>query len=178
MQNSKLKTSELNRLSVKNYKLNAKFDIKIIIDNLRSGLNIGSIFRTCDAFKINKIYITGISAVPPNKEILKTAIGATESVDWEYHPNPLQLVQKLKLNGEKIYAIEQTKLSQSLEHFSFGENNSLTLIVGNEVEGVSQDLIDLCDGAIEIPQFGTKHSLNVAVSTGIVLWHLISQTLK
>ncbi len=178
MSNSKKTTSEINRLSLENFKLKQKIDIKIVLDNLRSGLNIGSIFRTADAFNIKKIYITGISAVPPNKEIVKTALGATESVDWEYVKNPVDLIQILKEEGDHIYAIEQTLNSLSLEDFRYEKNESITLIFGNEVEGVNQDLIDLCHGSIEIPQFGTKHSLNVSVTAGIVIWHLVNQNLK
>jgi tRNA G18 (ribose-2'-O)-methylase SpoU len=173
----KTTNAQLNRLNAENFKLTDKFDIYIILDQLRSGNNIGSIFRTSDAFKLKKIFITGQSAIPPNKEILKTALGATETVDWEYQENAISLVQTLKEQGIKIYAVEQASKSLSLESFDITNNLPIALILGNEVAGVQQELIDLADGCIEIPQFGTKHSLNVSVSSGIVIWHLVNQLL-
>lgn len=169
---------ELNRLSIENFKLSAKSDVYIILDNLRSGNNIGSIFRTSDAFKVKKIFISGSSAIPPNKEILKTALGATETIEWEYQESPLEIVDFLKTMDVKIYAIEQVSNSIPLNQFSIRTNEPIALIFGNEVEGVNQELIDACHGCIEIPQFGTKHSLNVAVSSGIVLWHLTNQLIN
>lgn len=176
---SYLKTTniQLNRLNVREFKSTHKLEIYIILDQLRSGNNIGSIFRTSDAFKLKKIFITGQSAIPPNKEILKTALGATETVDWEYQENGISLVQNLKKQGIKIYAVEQASKSISLESFDITNNLPIALIFGNEVAGVQQELIDLADGCIEIPQFGTKHSLNVSVSSGIVIWHLVNQLL-
>lgn len=175
-----IKTSndQLGRLSKDSFKSSDKYDIHIILDNLRSGLNIGSIFRSSDAFKIKRIYITGQSAIPPNKEILKTALGATETVDWEYHENAVKLLKDLSSQGLKTYAVEQTNGSISLADFELEENMGYCFIFGNEVEGVQQELINLCDGCIEIPQFGTKHSLNVAVSSGMVIWHLAHQLIK
>jgi tRNA G18 (ribose-2'-O)-methylase SpoU len=173
----KTTNAQLNRLNAENFKLTDKFDIYIILDQLRSGNNIGSIFRTSDAFKLKKVFITGQSAIPPNKEILKTALGATETVDWEYQENAISLVQNLKKQGIKIYAVEQASKSLSLESFDITNNLPIALILGNEVAGVQQELIDLADGCIEIPQFGTKHSLNVSVSSGIVIWHLVNQLL-
>ncbi len=178
MQNTKTSNFQLNRPSLENFKLAEKTGIQIILNNIRSAQNIGSIFRTADAFNVKKIFITGISASPPHKEILKTALGATESVLWEYHENAVSLMQKLKLKGDKIYAIEQTTHSISLQKFTYAPVNIITIILGNEVDGVDQELIDLCDGSIEIPQYGTKHSLNVAVSAGIVLWHFLNQILQ
>lgn len=177
MSHKKISLDELNRLTFENFKSSEKTDIKIVLDNLRSGNNIGSIFRSADAFRIKNIYITGLSAIPPNKEILKTALGATESIDWEYHENGLELAKKLKAEGVKLYAIEQATNSIMLQNFC-PIDEPLALIFGNEVDGVNQEIIDICDAVIEIPQFGTKHSLNVAVSSGIVLWHLINQKLK
>jgi len=174
----KTANSELNRLSIENFKLSAKSDIYIILDNLRSGNNIGSIFRTADAFRVKKIFISGSSAIPPNKEILKTALGATETIEWEYQESPLEIVDFLKTMDVKIYAIEQVSNSIPLNQFSIRTNEPIALIFGNEVEGVNQELIDACHGCIEIPQFGTKHSLNVAVSSGIVLWHLTNQLIN
>lgn len=177
MHTKKTSMDELNRLDKENFKLAEKHDIYIILDQLRSGNNIGSIFRTSDAFRLKKIFITGQSATPPNKEILKTALGATETVEWEYYENALELVQNLKNAGIKIAAVEQARGSISLENFDINMKLPLALIFGNEVAGVQQELVDSCDYCIEIPQFGTKHSLNVSVSSGIVIWHLVNQLL-
>jgi tRNA G18 (ribose-2'-O)-methylase SpoU len=177
MDNIKVTNYELNRLSVENFKSSEKTDIYIILDQLRSGNNIGSIFRTSDAFRLKKIYISGASALPPNKEILKTALGSTETVEWEHVENAIDTVRQLKENGVKIYSIEQARNSISLENFKWN-GNPIALILGNEVEGVSQELINESDASIEIPQFGMKHSLNVAVSTGMVVWHLVNQLLQ
>lgn len=176
MDNLKVANNELNRLSIENFKSSEKTDIYIILDQLRSGNNIGSIFRTSDAFRLKKIYITGSSALPPNKEILKTALGSTETVDWEHAENALQLVKNLKEIGVKIFSVEQARNSISLQNFVW-DGNPIALILGNEVEGVNQELINESDACIEIPQFGMKHSLNVAVSTGMVVWHLVNQML-
>lgn len=177
MSHLKTTTSQLNRLNTENFKLSDKYDIYIILDQLRSGNNIGSIFRTSDAFKLKKIFITGQSAIPPNKEILKTALGATDTVDWEYQENAIALVQTLQKEGVKVFAVEQASNSISLQKFNITDNLPIALILGNEVAGVQQELIDIADGCIEIPQFGTKHSLNVSVSSGIVIWHLVNQLL-
>lgn len=177
MQNLKLNTIELNRITGPNFKKSAKFPITIILDNVRSGHNIGSVFRTADAFNAKKIYLAGISAVPPNKEILKTALGSTDTVDWEYITDLEACIKSLKETGNIVYAVEQTINSISLENFSFQISQPIAVIFGNEVEGVNQSLINLCDGSIEIPQFGTKHSLNVSVTAGIVLWHFVNQIL-
>jgi tRNA G18 (ribose-2'-O)-methylase SpoU len=178
MQNQKLRNEELYRLSSENFKLSAKADIYLIIDQIRSGLNIGSIFRTADAFRVKKIFICGFSPLPPNKEILKTALGATESVSWEHIEDAKKIVTTLKAEGVKILALEQTQNSISLENFDFKTSYPIALILGNEVDGVQQELINLCDGCLEIPQFGSKHSLNVAVSAGIAIWHLTCQQLQ
>jgi tRNA G18 (ribose-2'-O)-methylase SpoU len=172
MSNLKQSMHSLNRLTKTDFQLANKNKIYIIIDQVRSGLNIGSIFRSADAFRIEKIFLTGFSPLPPNKEILKTALGATDTILWEHHSDALQLVQTLKLENIKIFAIEQTDNSIPLSDFNFDLNTSIAIVLGNEVDGVQQAIIDVCDGTIEIPQFGTKHSLNVAVCGGIVLWHL------
>ena len=152
--------------------------LQILLNDVRSALNIGSIFRSSDAFGIDKIWLTGICAIPPNKEILKTALGATESVKWEYQENPIDLINNLSLEGFKILAVEQSKISTSLENFTPQKNQNYLLILGNEVEGVSSEILDKCEMHLEIPQFGEKKSLNVAVSAGIVLWHFTLHHLK
>ena len=170
--NKKLKLEELNRVSISEYKALKKHRIVVVLDNIRSLHNIGSFFRTCDAFAIEKIILIGITAQPPHKEIQKTALGATESVNWIYEKDALGWLLNYRTKGYKICAVEQTVKSKSLNNFTYN-NEPMVLIFGNEVEGVRQSIIDCCDESIEIPQFGTKHSLNVSVSCGIVLWSLI-----
>ena len=174
--NRKLKLNELNRLSVDDYKKVKKNPIVVVLNNIRSLNNVGSFFRTCDAFAIEKIILTGITACPPHKEIRKTALGATDSVHWEYNENCVEVVKKHKKLGYKTFAIEQTIDSIKLNDSQHNSAPSL-LIFGNEVDGVEQEVIDNCDHSIEIPQFGTKHSFNVSVSGGIILWHFINQRL-
>lgn len=174
----KLVLDELNRINVSEFKKAEKTPIIIVLDDIRSLHNIGSVFRTSDAFLIEKIYLCGITATPPNKEIHKTALGATESVDWEYCESAIQLIQKLKSDNVKIMAIEQVEQSVMLHNFEVAENEKYALIFGNEVKGVQQELIDEADGVIEIPQLGTKHSLNVSVSAGIVVWDLFQKINK
>ena len=169
--NKKLKLEELNRLSVLEFKEAVKDPIIVLLDDVRSLNNIGSIFRTCDAMGIKKMYLCGITGQPPHREIRKTAIGASESVDWEHKKNAPEILTKYRDLGYEIIAVEQTSNSQSLENHQF-KNNKILLIFGNEITGVSQKLIDLCDLSIEIPQWGTKHSLNISVSVGMVLWNL------
>ena len=168
----KLANNELDRKSVEDFKAATKTPIIIILDDIRSLNNIGSVFRTSDAFLIEKIYLCGITAIPPNKEINKTALGATETVDWEYAENVINLIEKLKLNNIKVYAIEQVENSVYLYDFEVTNNQKYAVVFGNEVFGVSQNAVAVCDGTIEIPQLGTKHSLNIAVTTGIVVWDL------
>ncbi len=175
MSNQKLKLTELNRLDVTQYKNTEKASIILVLDNIRSAQNIGSIFRTSDAFNIEKIILTGISATPPNKEILKTALGSTESVVWEHHVNTVEIVGRLKQEGYQILSIEQTQNSTMLHAFTPLVQAKYVLVLGNEVDGVNQDVIDVSDYTLEIPQFGTKHSLNVAVSAGIVLWDIYNK---
>lgn len=175
--NKKLKLTELNRVSVDTYKKQNKIPIIVILDNIRSLNNIGSFFRTTDAFNLESIYLCGITATPPHREIQKTALGATESVDWFYNENTLEVIDVLKAKGYKAYTIEQAKETISLENFEYN-NEPIAIVFGNEVKGVDQNVIDACDACIEIPQFGTKHSLNVSISYGVVAWHLINQSIE
>ena len=166
----KLKNSELNRKTVANFKEASKIPLILILDDVRSLNNIGSVFRTADAFLIKKIYLCGITASPPHKDIHKTALGATESVDWEYRSQATALVKQLQTDGVKVYAIEQAEEAVSLEKFTVKTNETFAFVLGNEVKGVSQTTVNLCDGVIEIPQEGTKHSLNISVASGVVMW--------
>ena len=166
---------ELNRLTPEQFKSQKKNPIVVVLDNIRSMNNVGSIFRTCDAFNVEKLHLCGITACPPHKEITKTALGATESVDWEYSEDVEQLVRRLKEEGYTILIVEQVDQSQMLDQFSFKQYGKVALIVGNEVFGVDDRLLPLCDAAIEIPQFGTKHSLNVTIAAGIVIWEAAKQ---
>jgi spoU rRNA methylase family protein len=168
----KLDNEELHRLSVQAYKEAEKIPVIVILDNIRSLNNIGSVFRTADAFRIEKIYLCGITACPPHKEIHKTALGATESVAWEYAPHICTLLSDLHAQQIQTIAIEQVESATYLDHFIPEKGAKYALIFGNEVDGVQQEAVSLCKHAIEIPQYGTKHSLNIAVSVGIVLWEL------
>jgi tRNA G18 (ribose-2'-O)-methylase SpoU len=172
----KLENSELERKSIEDFKTAAKTPLILILDDIRSLNNIGSVFRTADAFLIEKIYLCGITATPPNKEIHKTALGATETVDWEYDQDVVSVIHKLKSDSVKVYAIEQVENAISLQDFSINVNEKYAVVFGNEVFGVNQKAIEICDGTIEIPQLGTKHSLNIAVSAGIVIWDLFKKT--
>ena len=163
---------ELGRISSEEFKKNSKTPVIVILDNIRSMNNVGSIFRTCDAFAIEKLYLCGITAVPPHKDIAKTALGATDSVDWEYAENVVDLVHHLKKNNIKVYLIEQTDSSIFLHQFQFPKEK-IAVVFGNEVFGVTEALLPVCDGAIEIPQHGTKHSLNVTIAAGVVLWECL-----
>ena len=171
----KLKNSELDRLSVDDFKSVAKTPLIIVLDNIRSLNNIGSVFRTSDAFLVEKIYLCGITATPPHKDIHKTALGSTETVAWEYAENTLDLVEKLKSDGVKICSIEQAENARMLNDFTPEQQTTYALVFGNEVKGVSQNVVSASDVVIEIPQFGTKHSLNISVSAGIVIWDLFSK---
>ncbi|AUS04981.1 RNA methyltransferase [Pseudotamlana carrageenivorans] len=171
----KLKNSELDRLSVEDFKEAKKTPIIIILDNIRSLNNIGSVFRTSDAFLIEKIYLCGITAKPPHKDIHKTALGSTETVAWEYVENTIDLIEKLKTEGIKVASIEQAENATMLNDFTVENNTKYALVFGNEVKGVSQDVVSASDAIIEIPQFGTKHSLNISVSCGIVVWDIFSK---
>jgi tRNA G18 (ribose-2'-O)-methylase SpoU len=172
----KLKNEELNRKSVKGFRISKKMPLIIVLDNVRSLNNIGSVFRTADAFLIEKIYLCGITASPPHKDIHKTALGATENVLWEYVHSTADIVQKLQTEGVSVWPIEQTEDSTSLDIFQPEPNKSYAFVLGNEVRGVSQEVIDICNKALEIPQFGTKHSLNISVATGLVIWDFYIKT--
>ncbi|MBO0343002.1 RNA methyltransferase [Flagellimonas profundi] len=171
----KLENSELDRLDVTGFKEAKKSPIIIILDNVRSLNNIGSVFRTADAFLIQKIYLCGITATPPHKDIRKTALGATESVDWEYRKDTLELVEELKEKGIQIVSVEQAENAVMLNDFQINSETTIALVFGNEVKGVSQEVVTASDTVLEIPQFGTKHSLNISVSTGIVVWDVWSK---
>ena len=171
----KLRNEELDRLTIEEMKKAVKNPLVIVLDNIRSMNNIGSAFRTADAFLCEKIVLCGITAQPPHREIHKTALGATDSVDWEYHENSMGAIESLKKQGYKIASIEQADESILLEKFEMQTNEKIALIFGNEVKGVSSEIVEESDYVIEIPQFGSKHSINVAVSIGVILWDLISK---
>lgn len=171
----KLRNIELNRLSVDEYKQTPKTPLVVVLDNIRSCNNIGSVFRTSDALLVEKIYLCGITATPPNNEIRKTALDAEKSVSWEYHAETEDVVALLQKNGFKVYAIEQVEHSIMLPDFQPGKEEKVALVFGNEVKGVKQSVVDICDGSIEIPQYGTKHSFNISVSAGIVLWDIFQK---
>lgn len=166
---------ELNRISPEEFKESEKIPIVIVLDDVRSAYNVGSIFRTADAFRVEGIFICGISARPPHKDISKTALGATESVHWKYFPDVNDAVGELKNKHFRIYAVEQAYGSIELSKFLPGNDIRIALVFGHEVLGVKDEILELADGCIEIPQFGTKHSFNVAISAGIVLWDIINK---
>ncbi|WP_133643484.1 RNA methyltransferase [Zeaxanthinibacter enoshimensis] len=170
----KLKNSELQRLDPEEFKEAEKTPLVLVLDNIRSLNNIGSVFRTADAFLIEKVYLCGITARPPHKDIHKTALGATESVAWEYRENTADLVRELKAEYQCM-AVEQAENATFLNDFQVEKNRKYALVLGNEVKGVSQEVVNLCHGVLEIPQFGTKHSLNISVSAGVVVWDLWSK---
>lgn len=171
----KLKLDELGRMTVEEFKEVDKLPVCIVLDNVRSLHNVGSAFRTADAFRISKLFLTGITGTPPHREIEKTALGATASVAWSYHEDTIALVQQLKEEGWRIVAIEQTTESQPLQQFSFSYQEKICLVFGNEVDGVTDGVIDRAHAAVEIPQAGTKHSLNISVCLGIVTWEMYRQ---
>lgn len=175
MKHRKLKNKELDRLSPEQYKEVEKSPIIIILDNIRSLNNIGSVFRTSDAFLIKKIYLCGITATPPHKDIQKTALGATESVEWEYKKSTLDVVNELQNDGVSVIAIEQAEEALLLNDLEVSPKNTYAVIFGNEVKGVQQEVVSASDIVVEIPQYGTKHSLNIAVSAGVVIWDLFSK---
>ncbi len=169
----KLKTDELNRVSVEEFKTQKKRPIIVALDSIRSMNNVGSVFRTCDAFAIQKLILGGITAQPPHRDIHKTAIGAEDAVNWEHTADLTTSLKELKREGYTIYGIEQTDKSTFLNDFNYQSNDKIVLVFGNEVFGVSDEVLEVCDGVLEIPQFGTKHSLNISVSVGVVLWELV-----
>ena len=172
----KLKNHELNRINVEAFKKASKIPVIVVLDNIRSLNNIGSVFRTGDAFLIEAIYLCGITAKPPHKDIHKTALGATDSVDWYYFETTNKAIEKLKNNNVSIVSIEQVEEAIPLQEFEVEFGQKYALVFGNEVKGVQQDIINQSDFCIEIPQFGTKHSLNISVSVGVVLWEFVKKT--
>lgn len=169
---------DLNRVSVDEYKSTVKkFPIVVVLDNIRSLNNVGSVFRTADAFLISKIMLCGITATPPNNEIHKTALGAEDSVDWQYFDSTIDCIEALKNDGYTLCCLEQVKDSVALQDFKIESDKKYAIILGNEVNGVDQAVVDNCDVCIEIPQYGTKHSLNVSVSGGIAIWHFFKAML-
>ncbi len=166
----KLKITELNRISTEEFKEAEKLPLIVVLDQVRSLYNVGSVFRSSDAFRVESIYLCGITATPPNAEIHKTALGAEDSVEWIYFKSTQDAVKQLKEQGVEVWSVEQVEGSVMLQDFRPKNNKRYAIILGNEVKGVQQDVVDMCDGCIEIPQFGTKHSLNVSVTAGILIW--------
>jgi tRNA G18 (ribose-2'-O)-methylase SpoU len=171
----KLANNELNRLAIPAFKQAEKIPVVVVLDNVRSLNNIGSVFRTSDAFLIERILLCGITATPPHKDIHKTALGATDSVDWKYYPKTCKALEELKDDNYYIMAVEQTEDSISLDKFKVKRNVKYAFIFGHEIRGVSQDIVDLSDASLDIPQFGTKHSLNISVCAGMVIWEVFRQ---
>ncbi len=169
----KLSMEELNRKTVEEFKRSEKTPVIAVLENIRSAYNVGSVFRTADAFLLEGIYITGYTCTPPHKEIKKTALGAEDSVEWKHFANAAEAIEELKKNGYKVYAVEQVSNSLSLEKLGFDTADKIAVIFGNEVAGVEHDTILQCDGCIEIPQLGMKHSLNIATAAGVVLWEIV-----
>jgi 23S rRNA (guanosine2251-2'-O)-methyltransferase len=169
----KLSMDELKRKSVDEFKRSDKVPVVVVMDNIRSMHNVGSVFRTADAFLLKAIYLCGYTAQPPHRDINKTALGATETVTWRHYATTVEAVKELQKNGYKVYAIEQVESSISLEKFNIDADEKTAVVFGNEVDGVDQEVIALCDGCIEIPQLGMKHSLNISVAAGIVLWEIV-----
>ena len=166
----KLNITELNRINKEEFKKSEKLPLIIILDNVRSLHNVGSVFRSSDAFRVESIYLCGITATPPQAEIHKTALGAEDTVDWKYYEKTQDAVIELKEEGVEVLAIEQVEGSIMLQNFVTQPNKKYAIVFGNEVKGVQQEVVDMCDNCIEIPQFGTKHSLNVSVTAGILIW--------
>lgn len=171
----KLKVTELNRLSTDEFKAAQKVPLIVVLDNIRSVYNVGSVFRTCDAFRIESVYLCGITARPPQVEMHKTALGAEYSVDWKYYKDTVEAVAALQQQGYEVFAVEQVEHSVMLQDIALDKNKRYAIVMGNEVKGVQQQVVDACNGCIEIPQYGTKHSLNVSVTTGIVIWDLFKK---
>lgn len=174
----KLSMAELNRKSVEEFKRSEKIPVIAVLENIRSAYNVGSVFRTADAFLLHAIYITGYTCTPPHKEIKKTALGAEDTVDWKHFPDATAAIRSLKADGYKVYAVEQAMNSLKLQKADFKSGEKVAVIFGNEVTGVEQDTILQCDGCIEIPQLGMKHSLNIATAAGVVLWEIVRNHIK
>lgn len=174
----KLKITEMGRMSVDEFKESEKMPLVVVLDDVRSMYNVGSVFRTSDAFRVAAIHLCGITAQPPHAEIHKTALGAEDSVDWEYFSSAKDSVRALQEQGFKVFAVEQAEGSTMLQNLSLGDDKGkYAIVMGNEVKGVNQEVVDMCDGCIEIPQFGTKHSLNVSTTAGIVIWEFAKKIL-
>lgn len=171
----KLTVEELGRLDVESFRRAEKLPLVIVLDDVRSLYNVGSVFRTADAFRLAGLFLCGITACPPSAEIHKTALGAEDAVAWQYFPNALEAVKSLRAAGYELWAVEQVAGSAKLDSFRFDKNKKYALVMGNEVKGVRQEVVDFCGRALEIPQFGTKHSMNVSVTAGIVMWELLRQ---
>lgn len=171
----KLRTIEMNRLSIEEFREAPKLPLVVVLDNVRSLYNIGSIFRSCDAFRVKSVYLCGITATPPNAEIHKTALGGEDSVEWKYFEKTEDVIQQLRQEDYFIYSIEQVENSTRLQNLSLDTTKKYAVVFGNEVKGVSQNVVDLSNDCLEIPQFGTKHSLNVSVAAGIVIWEFARQ---
>lgn len=174
----KIQNAELNRLSVEEFKGSEKNPIIVVLDNVRSMNNIGSVFRTCDAFRVEQLFLCGITATPPHREIHKTALGATDSVSWRYFDDTKKAVAFLKEKGYYIIAVEQTDESVNLNDYVPDKTKKIALIFGNEINGIDDEVLALCDFCLEIPQFGTKHSINISVSAGIILWDIVTKMVK
>lgn len=173
----KLKVTELNRLDVEQFKASEKTPLAVVLDDVRSMHNVGSVFRTADSFRAELVCLCGITSCPPHAEIHKTALGAEDSVEWKHYVSAMEAVQELHAAGFEVYALEQVEGSVSLNDFVPESGKKYAIVLGNEVKGVAQEVVDACDGALEIPQFGTKHSLNVSVSGGIAIWHFAKSLL-
>lgn len=167
----KLRTIEMQRLTVEQFREATKLPLVVVLDDVRSMYNVGSVFRTSDAFRVEAVCLCGITSTPPSTEIHKTALGAEDSVSWRYFPSALEAVESLKADGYEVYSVEQAHGSTMLQHFSPASDKKYAIVLGNEVKGVHQEVVDASDGCLEIPQFGTKHSMNVSVTAGIVIWH-------
>ena len=174
----KLSMADLNRKSVEEFKQSEKNPVIAVLENIRSAYNVGSVFRTADAFLLEGIYITGYTCIPPHKEIKKTALGAEETVDWKHFANGTEAIRSLKKDGYKVYAIVQVMNSLPLQQIDFKHDEKIAVIFGNEVTGVEQNTILQCDGCIEIPQLGMKHSINIATAAGVVLWEIVRGRIK
>jgi len=174
----KLVNDELGRVNVEEFKKLKKLPVTIVLDNIRSLMNIGSVFRTSDAFTIKEILLCGITAKPPHREMQKTALGATESVNWRYFDKTTDAIVELKNNGITVLSIEQADEAKMLDTYEFDFSNEIALVFGNEVKGVSDEVIELSDDCVEIPQFGTKHSLNISISAGVLIWECFQQYQK
>ena len=168
----KLRTIEMQRLTVEQFREATKLPLVVVLDDVRSMYNVGSVFRTSDAFRVEAVCLCGITSTPPSTEIHKTALGAEDSVSWRYFPSALEAVESLKADGYEVYSVEQAHGSTMLQHFSPTSDKKYAIVFGNEVKGVHQEVVDASDGCLEIPQFGTKHSMNVSVTAGIVIWHI------